>query len=286
MILNFDEGKISIYYTLHTTIMPEINHYERVDANIRPEEIPDYIGQVKLLQEFIKKITALRRINTDVDDFIREKNMKRDAIGICIAVFVIIFPVLSLIGCLIFLMTAKGRFTLRILIVKKFMRYFEDYEDYLTEMKKNMYFIKSQQKMLIALSDAFRKLFYDKNREMLFLIFRNVVFVVLGMIIVMLFPMNFKVILFFALVGIFAAKYHVELIEYMESKGYKMNNEYIMKKLHQKLKAIEKYIPITKHEKIYKRCFTYENQRWYVGKGFTATTFFYGKLNRTTRVFR
>lgn len=280
IVLNFDMGKVKIYYTLHTPYKAEIKHYEKCDPKIRPEEIPDFIAQAKLLQEFIKKITPLRRINTDVTDFIEEKNIKRDIYIVLGLLLFVIFPIVSLVGCLIFISLFKARFKVRAIIVKKFMRYFEDYEDYFTEMKKNMHFIKLQQNMLINLSDVLRKLFYDKNRYQLFIIFRYIGLVLIGLIFTLLLKPSIQLSLTGAIICAFAVKYNQELINYLKSKSWFGTSKTALKVLETKANRFKHLVSVTKPVKLYKTCFTYENQRWYVGKGFVGKTFYMGKLIR------
>lgn len=285
IVLNFDQGKISIFYTLNTAAISEIPAFERCDPKVRPEEIPNFIGQVKLLQEFIKKITALRRINTDVTDFIREKNIKRDC-NIALGLIVVInYPIFFLLTCLIFLTIFKVRYKLRVFIVKKFMRYFEDYEDYMTEIQKNMHFIKLQQNMLIDVSDLLRKLFHDKNREMLFLIFRYIGAFIIALIFIIIFSFSLRLTFSLAILGWLGAKYNIEVMNYGEFLKQYISRTNFIDTIKLKASKLRNYIPKSKPEKLHKTCFTYENQRWYVGHGFTGKTFFCGKLNRKTRIF-
>lgn len=280
IIINFEKCRVKLDYQIKTEFKSDIPEYEKCESKLRPEEVPDYIAQIKLFQEFTKKITALRRIKNDVSDFMAEKNMKRDIKLLSAILFAIAFPPLAILVAVIFMLFSSKRYDMRIVIVKKFMRYFADYEDGMTEAKKNMYYIKVQQTMMINLSDTLKQIFYDKNRVLMYFVFR---YAIIGGLLGLLFIYYFcnpRILMMIGYTGAFVAKYAEEL----KSKfPILKKNDSLDKKVKNwvaKLKMIKEKVLCSKPQKLYKLCFTYENQRWYMGKGYIGKTLFFGKFIR------
>ena len=280
LIINTEYGQIKIYYDIKSKLNGSLNEYEKVDKALRKEEIPNYIQQLQIGQDFLKKITALRRLNVDVTDFVQARDLNRDIKIMIGALAFILFTKTVLAMFIMFIIFFDEKYKLRSRTVKYFKRCFINYEDTTTEFKKNMYFIKQQQLMLINLSDLLRTLFYNKNRIYMFYIFRYFIFVVIGLFLLSFGFVSVRLSLLVGIIGAVCAKYQEELKQYLQSKGIKIRPLADYKESLTMLFNIEKKICFRKKRKITKICFTFQNQRWYIGKGFTNRTLLFGELIR------
>ena len=284
MVVTIGETEIRLKYDITTAIHTELGNETKLENDLSNGEEDNLLTRLKITREFLSKITPLRRLKNDVEEFIQEENILRD-LKICLITSLFIYQLaFFLVICFLGIYIVGYRFPVRIYITKSFLRYFEKIETRSVEITKNFQFIKEQQLMLINASDNLKRVFYTHDRIYLKRALKMVFSMFCCICLVLWMIHDSRKLIIFIVWVLFLKKY-LGVIQKRVSEIIALNEFEGLGKSTVRIFSRIKRILSGESNKLTKTYFMYENQRWFPGDGFSNRTLLFGKLNRKTHLF-
>jgi len=187
----------------------------RKQATPEPEEVtPNLLENLVLTQEFVVKVSLTRRITNDFLKTVTEKDIFRDCWMLFWVGMVLFFPKLMFLGLFVAHFFTDLNFRFRCLLLSKFDHYFAE-ETTAHDLKKNLAWIRSQQRALIDFTDTARESLTGeaKNRN-LRLLFNWIVCLCPAFLFISF--LSFRVIVFGVAGGLVLVKYQKEAKQHLQ----------------------------------------------------------------------
>ena len=287
--LEIKKIKINIFFSLKNKEKKQFSEIKEFKKK-KSDENYNYIELYNISQLFLKKISPLRKIKNDFEHFINEKHFLKDFILLKLF-FIVIFRPRILFGILFIVFSGiflifDFKYFLRFFVIKNISYYFQNTESKSDELKENFKFIHDQQLMLINLSEFLRKNLFSKNRKIYFKFFRFHIKIICIILFFLAFFYHHKIFLCILPIYFFLRKYKDILSEnfffqnLIFSKSYNLLNTKEISKI---LKTIFFYKFKKNQEKLKKRFFFFENERWFPTKGFQKKTLLFERQITTDK---
>ena len=232
------------------------------DLEKNNEESPSFIELIKITKIFMKKVTAVRKLQWWAEKIIVKKNYKRDFLFFIALLIFIYFGRIILIIIVFLLFFQRFRNKYRSFFLESMWIFFKK-EEASIEMNNNLKWIKDSQIMVINISHAMKNLsIFSENKLLLFLVFKNSIYFFIFLIILLSLSLTQFIIISYIFFYLF--KYFGDLIFTSKSvKIFLQNCHFLAKNLEKKIKNLIKKL---KPRKYVKFLFFQENESKNFGK--------------------
>lgn len=251
------------------------------DLDKNNDESPSFIELIKITKIFMKKVTAVRKLQWWAEKIIVKKNYKRDFWFFIALLFFIYFGRIILITIVFLLFFQRFRNKYRSFFLESMGIFFKK-EEASIEMNNNLKWIKDSQLMVINLSHAMKNLsIYSENKFLLFLVFKNSIYFFSFLIILFSFSLTQLIIISYILFYLF--KYFGDLQFTNKSVHIFIPNcHFLTKNLEKQIKNLIKKLKPRKNVKF---LFFQENESKNFGKFDKSALPILCKLKSHARIF-
>ena len=256
--MKLDNMNFSLSYELDSQEVVVQPCHSVFDDGRPPADSPGLIELLTLTRQFLTKVSVIRRLQEDVVDFFTSIDLKRDSLIFLGLLIALMNPwLVPLIVIPSFLFTSLP-YHFRRWMLRKLKEYADPHESRSVEESRNQAMIKVQQVTIIKLNDNIHQIFLAKNRKQLV---NSQLFILVGVCVLpFALLLQLRHVILLGIFGFFAQKY-LSYYGLLPESG---------KPREMKKSSIE--LIQRKPQKLRKTCFTFENQRWYMGQGYVSKT--------------
>lgn len=274
-------------YDILTTVQKQFSNEKDFAVPDKEEEKSSMMEMFTVTNKFLKKITPLRRLQSDIEDLFQNKNFLTDFFILLFVLTFIFHPIQLLFSLLVYFIFSDMKYSLRFKLVEKSIGYFYK-EDHSAEVKKNLEFIKKQQLMILEFLNQVKILVYFKNRQFLRLMF---LFggPVLILIVALFYRFSFQTHFIFFCLAIFALRYKNEFLQVFQAlisfcetffESYLQKKASFLRRVKNQFERIQNFIENAKNSEnvkkgdiIWKENLAYEHKRYFMNVGWANNIF-------------